>query len=190
MPARRRPAARCCRRDFAARDEPLGPLDEGRRVEILPYLVAVARRGRDSAWFMRQPRRGELRQPPTVIVMLRRGRVTALGGVKVLTAVQPAIKLEIFPSRPQLSALRGICHPEMGRTAPRSRREGKASCGLLAGSYRSEDCCCAASIAWAAPVVDGGRPDIVAGRGEKAKAGAEHRPRAVRLSIRFRKAIR
>ena len=65
-------------------DEPLGSLDEGRKVEILPYLVRL----RDEAnvpmvYVSHDP--AELRQLATQIVMLRNGRVTALGGVKVLT---------------------------------------------------------------------------------------------------------
>jgi molybdate transport system ATP-binding protein len=65
-------------------DEPLGSLDEGRKVEILPYLVRL----RDEAnvpmvYVSHDPT--ELRQLATQIVMLRNGRVTALGGLKVLT---------------------------------------------------------------------------------------------------------
>src|SRR5438128_3001050 len=64
-------------------DEPLGSLDEGRKVEILPYFVRL----RDEAnvpmvYVSHDP--AELRQLATQIVMLRGGRVTALGGVKVL----------------------------------------------------------------------------------------------------------
>ena len=68
-------------------DEPLGSLDEGRKVEILPYLVRL----RDEArcrWSMSATMPAELRQLATQIVMLRNGRVTALGGVKVLTAAR------------------------------------------------------------------------------------------------------
>src|SRR6201999_4071270 len=54
-------------------DEPLGALDEGRKLEILPYLVRL----RDEA--------AELRQLATQIVMLKGGHITAFGGVKVLT---------------------------------------------------------------------------------------------------------
>ncbi len=64
-------------------DEPLGSLDEGRKVEILPYLVRL----RDEAnvpmvYVSHDP--AELRQLATQIVMLRDGRIKALGGVKVL----------------------------------------------------------------------------------------------------------
>jgi molybdate transport system ATP-binding protein len=65
-------------------DEPLGSLDEGRKIEILPYLVRL----RDEAnvpmvYVSHDP--AELRQLATQIVVLRDGRVTALGGVKVLS---------------------------------------------------------------------------------------------------------
>ena len=69
-------------------DEPLGSLDEGRKVEILPYLVRL----RDEAGIPMvyvSHDAAEMRQLATQIVMLKRGRVTALGGVKVLTAMPP-----------------------------------------------------------------------------------------------------
>ena len=65
-------------------DEPLGSLDEGRKVEILPYLMRL----RDEAGIPMvyvSHDAAELRQLATQIVMLRHGRVTALGGVKVLS---------------------------------------------------------------------------------------------------------
>jgi molybdate transport system ATP-binding protein len=65
-------------------DEPLGSLDEGRKVEILPYLMRL----RDEAGIPMvyvSHDAAELRQLATQIVMLRNGRVTALGGVKVLS---------------------------------------------------------------------------------------------------------
>ena len=66
-------------------DEPLGSLDEGRRAEILPYLIRL----RDEAnvpmvYVSHDP--AEMRQLATQILLLRGGQVTALGGVKVLTA--------------------------------------------------------------------------------------------------------
>jgi molybdate transport system ATP-binding protein len=64
-------------------DEPLGALDEGRKLEILPYLVRL----RDEAGIPMvyvSHDAAELRQLATQIVMLRGGRVTAFGGVKVL----------------------------------------------------------------------------------------------------------
>jgi molybdate transport system ATP-binding protein len=65
-------------------DEPLGSLDEGRKVEILPYLIRL----RDEAGIPMvyvSHDAAELRQLATQIVMLRQGKVTAFGGVKVLT---------------------------------------------------------------------------------------------------------
>jgi molybdate transport system ATP-binding protein len=69
-------------------DEPLGSLDEGRKVEILPYLVRL----RDEAGIPMvyvSHDAAELRQVATQIVMLQRGRVTSFGGVKVLTPTTP-----------------------------------------------------------------------------------------------------
>jgi molybdate transport system ATP-binding protein len=69
-------------------DEPLGSLDEGRKVEILPYLVRL----RDEAGIPMvyvSHDAAELRQVATQIVMLQRGRVTSIGGVKVLTSTPP-----------------------------------------------------------------------------------------------------
>src|SRR6201995_2378783 len=65
-------------------DEPLGALDEGRKLEILPYLVRL----RDEAGIPMvyvSHDAAELRQLATQIVMLQSGRITAFGGVKVLT---------------------------------------------------------------------------------------------------------
>jgi molybdate transport system ATP-binding protein len=64
-------------------DEPLGSLDEERKVEILPYLVRL----RDEAGIPMvyvSHDADEMRQLATQVVMLRRGRVTAFGGVDVL----------------------------------------------------------------------------------------------------------
>jgi molybdate transport system ATP-binding protein len=71
-------------------DEPLGSLDEERKVEILPYLVRL----RDEAGIPMvyvSHDAGELRQLATRIVMLRRGRVTAFGGAEVLPATNSPI---------------------------------------------------------------------------------------------------
>ena len=69
-------------------DEPLGSLDEGRKVEILPYLVRLRDEGGIPMVYVSHDA-AELRQLATQIVMLRHGRVTALGGVKVLQAAIP-----------------------------------------------------------------------------------------------------
>jgi molybdate transport system ATP-binding protein len=69
-------------------DEPLGSLDEGRKVEILPYLVRL----RDDAGITMvyvSNDAAELRQLATQIVLLRRGQIAAFGGVKVLTGAPP-----------------------------------------------------------------------------------------------------
>ena len=63
-------------------DEPLGSLDEGRKDEILPYLVRL----RDEAGIPMvyvSHDAAEMRQLATQIVMLQRGRVAALGGAEV-----------------------------------------------------------------------------------------------------------
>ena len=64
-------------------DEPLGSLDEGRKVEILPYLVRLRDEANVPMVYVSNDA-AEMRQLATQIVMLRNGRVTALGGVKVL----------------------------------------------------------------------------------------------------------
>src|SRR5712671_5121649 len=66
-------------------DEPLGSLDEERKVEILPYLVRLRDEANVPMVYVSHDA-AEMRQLATQIVMLRNGRVTALGGVKVLTA--------------------------------------------------------------------------------------------------------
>jgi molybdate transport system ATP-binding protein len=66
-------------------DEPLGALDEGRKLEILPYLARL----RDEAGIPMvyvSHDAAELRQLATQIVMLKGGRITAFGGVKVLSS--------------------------------------------------------------------------------------------------------
>ena len=64
-------------------DEPLGALDEGRKLEILPYLVRLRDEGIPMVYVSHDA--AELRQLATQIVMLKQGRVTSFGGVKVLT---------------------------------------------------------------------------------------------------------
>ena len=64
-------------------DEPLGSLDEGRRAEILPYLVRLRDEARiPMVYVSHDP--AELCQLATQIVMLKNGRVSSFGGVKVL----------------------------------------------------------------------------------------------------------
>ncbi|WP_375785594.1 molybdenum ABC transporter ATP-binding protein [Bradyrhizobium sp. Pha-3] len=65
-------------------DEPLGALDESRKLEILPYLVRLRDEAGVPMVYVSHDA-AELRQLATQIVMLRRGQVTAFGGVKVLT---------------------------------------------------------------------------------------------------------
>ena len=64
-------------------DEPLGSLDEGRKVEILPYLVRLRDEANVPMVYVSHDA-AEMRQLATQIVMLKGGKVTALGGVKVL----------------------------------------------------------------------------------------------------------
>jgi molybdate transport system ATP-binding protein len=64
-------------------DEPLGALDEERRAEILPYLIRLRDEANVPMVYVSHDA-AEMRQLATQIVLLRRGQVTALGGVKVL----------------------------------------------------------------------------------------------------------
>jgi len=64
--------------------EPLGSLDEGRKIGILPYLVRLRDEAGVPMVYVSEDA-AELRQVATQIVMLQRGRVTSFGGVKVLT---------------------------------------------------------------------------------------------------------
>ena len=65
-------------------DEPLGSLDEERKLEILPYLVRLRDEANVPMVYVSHDV-AELRQLATQIVMLKQGRVTSFGGVKVLT---------------------------------------------------------------------------------------------------------
>ena len=64
-------------------DEPLGALDEGRKLEILPYLVRLRDEANVPMVYVSHDA-AELRQLATQIVVLKQGRVTSFGGVKVL----------------------------------------------------------------------------------------------------------
>ena len=64
-------------------DEPLGSLDEERKVEILPYLVRLRDEASVPMVYVSHNAR-EMRQLATSIVMLSRGRVIAFGGAEVL----------------------------------------------------------------------------------------------------------
>jgi molybdate transport system ATP-binding protein len=66
-------------------DEPLGSLDEERKLEILPYLVRLRDEANVPMVYVSHDA-GEMRQLATQVVMLRRGRVTAFGGIEVLPA--------------------------------------------------------------------------------------------------------
>ncbi len=66
-------------------DEPLGALDDERKAEILPYFVRL----RDEAsvpMVLVSHDAGEMRQLATNVVILKRGKVVASGGVEVLPA--------------------------------------------------------------------------------------------------------
>jgi molybdate transport system ATP-binding protein len=66
-------------------DEPLGSLDEERKVEILPYLVRL-RDGAGIPMVYVSHDADEMRQLATQVAMLKRGRVVAFGGPEVLPA--------------------------------------------------------------------------------------------------------
>ena len=66
-------------------DEPQGALHEIRKLEILPSLVRLRDEAGVPMVYVSHDA-AELRQLATQIVMLRRGQVTAFGGVKVLTS--------------------------------------------------------------------------------------------------------
>jgi molybdate transport system ATP-binding protein len=64
-------------------DEPLGSLDEERKVEILPYLVRLRDEANVPMVYVSHDA-GEMRQLATQVVMLKRGRVIAFGRTEVL----------------------------------------------------------------------------------------------------------
>ena len=69
-------------------DEPLGSLDEERKVEILPYLVRLRDEANVPMVYVSHDA-GEMRQLATRVVMLRLGRVVAFGGTEVLPPAAP-----------------------------------------------------------------------------------------------------
>jgi molybdate transport system ATP-binding protein len=69
-------------------DEPLGSLDEERKLEILPYLVRLRDEANVPMVYVSHDA-GEMRQLATQVVMLKRGRVTAFGGAEVLPVPAP-----------------------------------------------------------------------------------------------------
>jgi molybdate transport system ATP-binding protein len=64
-------------------DEPLGSLDDERKVEILPYLVRLRDEASVPMVYVSHDA-GEMRQLATSVVMLSRGRVSAFGGTEIL----------------------------------------------------------------------------------------------------------
>ena len=68
-------------------DEPLGSLDEERKAEILPYFIRLRDEASVPMVFVSHDA-GEMRRLATNVVMLKRGKVVAFGGIDLLT---PAI---------------------------------------------------------------------------------------------------
>ena len=66
-------------------DEPLGSLDEERKIDILPYLVRLRDEAGVPMVYVSHDA-DEMRQLATSVVMLRRGRVIDFGGAEVLPA--------------------------------------------------------------------------------------------------------
>ena len=65
-------------------DEPLGSLDDERKSDILPYLIRL----RDNAGVPMvyvSHDAGEVRRLATQVIRVQGGRITATGGVEVLT---------------------------------------------------------------------------------------------------------
>jgi molybdate transport system ATP-binding protein len=64
-------------------DEPLSSLDDDRKAEILPYFMRMRdETGVPMVYVSHDP--DEMRRLATTVVMLKRGRVVAVGGVEVL----------------------------------------------------------------------------------------------------------
>ena len=66
-------------------DEPLASLDEARKEEILPYLERLRDEANVPMVYVSHDA-GEMRRLATQVVILRRGRVIAFGGIEVLPA--------------------------------------------------------------------------------------------------------
>ena len=64
-------------------DEPLGSLDEERKAEILPYLMRLRDEANVPMVYVSHDA-DEMRQLATQVVMLKRGKIAAFGGVEVL----------------------------------------------------------------------------------------------------------
>jgi molybdate transport system ATP-binding protein len=64
-------------------DEPLGSLDDERKAEILPYLIRLRDESGVPMVYVSHDA-DELRQLASHVVMLKRGRVAAFGGVDIL----------------------------------------------------------------------------------------------------------
>ena len=78
-------------------DEPLGSLDEERKVEILPYLVRLRDEANVPMVYVSHDA-DEMRQLATQVVMLERGRVIAFGGTEVLPGAD-VVATELSDSR-------------------------------------------------------------------------------------------
>jgi molybdate transport system ATP-binding protein len=64
-------------------DEPMGSLDEERKAEILPYFIRLRDEASVPMVFVSHDA-GEMRRLATNVVMLKRGKVDAFGGVDIL----------------------------------------------------------------------------------------------------------
>ncbi|WP_024574484.1 MULTISPECIES: molybdenum ABC transporter ATP-binding protein [unclassified Afipia] len=66
-------------------DEPLGALDDERKAEILPYFIRLRDEASVPMVFVSHDA-GEMRRLATNVVILKRGKVAASGGIEVLPA--------------------------------------------------------------------------------------------------------
>lgn len=69
-------------------DEPLGALDDERKAEILPFLIRLRDEARVPMVYVSHDG-DELRQLATSVVMLKRGKVVAQGGIDILKIPAP-----------------------------------------------------------------------------------------------------